>query len=147
MLYQLKVTYLRGSKQGSVETFPLPNRDGELKIGRDPSCGIRFDAYADTLVSRHHASIHWRDSSTEHDEESSKIDAVPHVERQFELVDLISSNGTFVNGKRIESGHDLSSGDIVHFGNTGPQIKIEIIREHVVEAGAPTTQTFPSVGY
>jgi pSer/pThr/pTyr-binding forkhead associated (FHA) protein len=144
MLYQLRITYLRGSKLGSVETFPLPNRDGELKIGRDPSCGVRFDAYLDPLVSRHHASIHWRDPT---DERESDTDADPDmlVERQFELVDLVSSNGTFVNGKRIEAGHDLSSGDLVQFGNTGPQIRIEILRENVIITGTPTTQSFPAI--
>ena len=66
-----------------------------LSIGRLPECTITL---ADTNVSRQHAEI--RPAGT-----------------GFELVDLDSTNGTFVNGVRIRQ-HMLDDGDIISFGGT-----------------------------
>ncbi|MCC6125333.1 MAG: FHA domain-containing protein [Pirellulales bacterium] len=66
-----------------------------FQLGRDSSNAIQLH---DSEVSRHHAEIRRR-------------------EGEFVLSDLNSSNGTYVNGKRIEQ-HKLESGDQVQAGST-----------------------------
>jgi signal transduction histidine kinase len=82
---------IRGNDQGSRFEFDEPL----TRVGRDASSAIRLH---DTEVSRHHAEIRRSDHT-------------------YLLVDLGSSNGSYVNGQRIES-HLLSSGDQVQLGGT-----------------------------
>jgi signal transduction histidine kinase len=82
---------IRGNDQGT--RFEL---DGSLLgIGRDSSNTIQLH---DTEVSRQHAEIR-------------------RTEGIFHVVDLNSSNGTFVNGHRIQK-HRLASGDQIQLGST-----------------------------
>ena len=82
---------IRGNDQG--KRFELD--DPTLRLGRDSSSTIQLH---DTEVSRQHAEIR-------------------RVDQDFTIADLRSSNGTFVNGKRIRQ-HPLSSGDQVQVGST-----------------------------
>lgn len=68
-----------------VNRFPLAA--GELLIGRQPGCDIQID---DTSVSSRHALLTVRPSR--------------YLEGQTEIVieDLNSTNGTFVNDRRVE---------------------------------------------
>ena len=63
-------------------------------IGRDPTCAI---SVIDPEVSRKHARLVWDGEN-------------------FTAEDLGSTNGTFVNGKRITTAHVLQIGDTVAFG-------------------------------
>jgi ABC transport system ATP-binding/permease protein len=73
-------------------TFRL--RPGAVKtVGRAPRADFILDA---TLVSRLHCRI------------SAAAD-------NLEVVDLKSTNGTFVNGKRVQKGH-LADGDRLRIG-------------------------------
>jgi pSer/pThr/pTyr-binding forkhead associated (FHA) protein len=76
------------------EVYPL---DDEVTVGRAPGCGIVLED--DTFVSQVHARLFRRGRET-------------YVE------DLGSTNGTMVNGVRIEDVTRLSRGDQVQFGNT-----------------------------
>ena len=76
----------------AVETFDLAAND-TLTIGRDSSCDLTLDS---PLVSRHHARLE-RSGPT-------------HT-----LIDLGSTNGTFVNSQRIDHRR-LQAGDIVQIG-------------------------------
>jgi diguanylate cyclase (GGDEF)-like protein len=67
-----------------------------LIIGRDPEAGLTL---TDSLASWHHARIEDRGDS-------------------WTLVDLGSTNGTFVNGERVEEETALKPNDRVAFGNT-----------------------------
>jgi signal transduction histidine kinase len=82
---------IRGNDQGT--RFEL--EEETLRVGRDSSNAIQLH---DTEVSRHHAELRRSD-------------------QQFQLCDLNSSNGTFVNGKRVRQ-HVLESGDQVQLGGT-----------------------------
>ncbi len=81
---------IRGNDQGSRFEFTE-----QVRLGRDSTSDIQLH---DTEVSRQHAEI--RASGD-----------------QFVLVDSDSSNGTFVNGQRIERC-TLASGDQVQLGRT-----------------------------
>jgi len=70
-----------------------------VTIGRDADVPLR-----DESVSGRHASI--------------RVD-----DMKFELADLNSTNGTFVNGKRI-SKQFLKAGDVVRCGNV--ELKFEL---------------------
>ncbi|HZY45941.1 MAG TPA: FHA domain-containing protein [Anaerolineae bacterium] len=76
----------------SLETFDLATFD-RLMIGRDADCDLTLDS---PLVSRQHARLE-RSGST-------------HT-----LIDLNSTNGTFVNSQRIDRVQ-LQTGDIVQIG-------------------------------
>lgn len=68
-----------------------------LRIGRDPGNDVRLH---DTEVSRVHAEVGFEETGQE-----------------FVLADLQSSNGTFVNGKRVER-QKLRNGDRILLGAT-----------------------------
>jgi len=82
---------IRGNDQGS--RFEL--EDSQVTIGREASNRIQLH---DTEVSRRHAELICED-------------------RQITVRDLNSSNGTFVNGRRIEQS-PLRSGDQLQMGGT-----------------------------
>jgi nitrogen-specific signal transduction histidine kinase len=82
---------IRGNDQGT--RFEL---DGQaIGLGRDSANVVQIH---DTEVSRQHAELRRTDTT-------------------YLLVDLNSSNGTFVNGRRVQQ-HRLSTGDQVQMGST-----------------------------
>ena len=130
MQYRIIFKYISGRKRGTSEVFPLPRFASELKIGRDPGCEVRFDPMADTTVSRHHASVQW----------------VDREQREYSIVDLLSSNGTFINNQRVLNSHPLKSGDLLEFGRGGPTARIEIQAEQSFDNTlAPATKTLEKV--
>jgi pSer/pThr/pTyr-binding forkhead associated (FHA) protein len=68
----------------------------ELTLGRAPDCAL---VGCDDTVSRHHARLELRDG------------------RWF-LVDLDSSNGTLVNGRRVRDA-EVRAGDEIRLGAAG----------------------------
>jgi Transglycosylase SLT domain/FHA domain len=78
-----------------------------IRIGRGPDCDVRFDVQRDTRVSTHHAEIRFENG-------------------QYLVVDVGSTNGTFVNGKLVRA-HALRSGDKIVFGaQGGPEVRFDI---------------------
>jgi signal transduction histidine kinase len=82
---------IRGNDQGS--RFEL--EDPIVRLGRDKSCTLHLH---DTEVSRQHAELR-------------------RTHRDYTVSDLNSSNGTYVNGVRIQQ-HVLASGDHLQIGAT-----------------------------
>jgi RsiW-degrading membrane proteinase PrsW (M82 family) len=105
---------LRQLSTGGVATPMLPvitlMDDREIAIGRDTSCQISLNANLYTMVSRRHAIIRFVGKS------SQPI---------WEVVDLNSANGVFVNGKKVIESQQLKSGDRLVFGRNGPEFAIE----------------------
>lgn len=96
-----------------VRRGPTPDKVYVLRqtltvVGREPLNDV---VIPDPELSRRHARIFWEDGS-------------------FLIEDLNSTNGTYVNGRRINSKTRLASGDIIDFGET-----IRVIYEHDI---APT---------
>jgi pSer/pThr/pTyr-binding forkhead associated (FHA) protein len=85
---------------GRPRRFRLPSLADTL-IGRDPECLVVLD---DALVSKRHAKISISD-------------------RKPEIVDLSSSDGTALNGKRIESAY-LKDGDQIQIGTSLFQVAL-----------------------
>jgi len=92
-----KLTVCNGKQAGKV--FPLTEQDRKI-IGRDTACHIQI---LDKGISRNHSLIEWKG---EH----------------FLLVDLGSTNGTFVNNEIIIS-KPLQTGDVLKIGQTEIQFE------------------------
>lgn len=85
----------------------LPTR---AMVGRDPACELTIDG---GRVSREHARIQWQSGG-------------------WRLRDLGSRNGTWLNGRRLDSGEDatITVQDRIRFGDEGPEWVL-------VDRGAP----------
>src|SRR5687767_4656579 len=79
---------------GTFATHPLPN--GDVTIGRSPSCNIAID---DDSISRRHAILHIGETVT--------------------IEDLNSANGTRVRGNKLEPGSliVITVGELVGLGS------------------------------
>jgi S1-C subfamily serine protease len=94
-----RLTLLSGSHRGDSVVLPIPR----ATIGRHPGADLRFGPDGDLEVSLEHAEVAARDG-------------------RLLLRDTGSSNGTFVNGRRLDGEHTLVRGDIVTFGEGGPMV-------------------------
>lgn len=88
--------YLEGAAAGH-NTLMFPITQLPFRVGRDPASDL---AISSGQVSKHHALI---------DEGG---------EDWLKLVDLNSTNGSFVNRNRIEGSAPIREGDILHFGSS-----------------------------
>ncbi len=88
--------YLEGAA-ASHNTLLFPITQLPFRIGRDPGSDL---AIASGQVSKHHALLD------------------VGGEDWLKLVDLNSTNGTFVNRERIQGSAPIRAGDILHFGNS-----------------------------
>ncbi len=129
--------FLRQLSTGGVKTQLLPpyslTTRRAIAMGREPSCQISLDPHLYTGVSRRHAIINPRDLGNA---------AV------WEISDLGSSNGTYVNGKRLQKPEILQSGDHITLGENGPEFIIEYDKETVFAPSPDSltvTQLFPIV--
>jgi RsiW-degrading membrane proteinase PrsW (M82 family) len=100
---KLTVKINDGSLAG--RTFELET--GFLTVGRGENCSIRFDPHSERIASKQHAFIEARPDG-------------------FYLTDNQSTNGTLLNGERIESPAKLSSGDTIQFGRNGTNASVSI---------------------
>lgn len=91
------------SLSGQQQTFT----GALVKFGRRPDNDVVFDPHQDRTVSGYHAEL------------SSEGDVIT-------LRDLDTNNGTWVNGSRLSAPVTLSSGDIIRFGEHGPELKVTI---------------------
>ncbi len=100
--------HIDGSKAGQTEKFPVSN-DVEIKIGRGQSNNIAFDL-ADDSISREHCRI--------------KVNSL--LPDTYEITDLQSKNGTYVNGKAITEKTVLYAGDVIRLGKEGPMLEFDL---------------------
>jgi pSer/pThr/pTyr-binding forkhead associated (FHA) protein len=105
---RIVIRRMSGGKQTATEEFPVAD-NREFTLGREPDCNIKFDADKEDLVSRHHAKI-----------TVTKIDPI-----EATIVDLNSTNGTFVNRQRLYGPVPLHPGDVVQLGPGGPEFQFD----------------------
>lgn len=96
-----------GSLQG--QQFELVT--GHLSIGRGQHCSVKFDPLKEKIASKQHAFIEAKDGG-------------------FFLTDNNSTNGTLVNGGKIQS-QQLKSGDSIQFGTNGITASVLVESDNV----------------
>jgi len=108
-MLKVELKVLEGRQAG--KTIPLPLK--QFLVGREQDCHLRPNS---ELISRHHCVFSIDDFSVR-------------------LRDLGSTNGTFVNGAKIEAPVTLKSGDRISFG--------KLAFEVLIRPGAPKTAEVP----
>jgi len=102
--------------------YPLTHNQ-EVVIGREPNCQIILDSTAYAMVSRRHAVV--RPLST--NSSSPK----------WEICDLGSGNGTYMNGQRLLGCRELQPGDRLTLGNDGPDFIFESTKNYQATQFSP----------
>lgn len=100
----IRLKIVSGSLAGTTLCF----RHDTVHVGRSARADVRFDDRQDAIVSGHHAQIVFEHGA-------------------YQLVDLGSRNGTWINGRRLTTKMALRSGDQIAFGLPGgPLAEVEI---------------------
>lgn len=102
------------STDSTVELLPpyALSEYQEVVIGRDPSCQIALEPHHFVIVSRRHAAIR-------------PLAPLGNGLPYWEIYDLSSANGTYVNGQYLQGCHQLQTGDVIELGQHGPQFVFE----------------------
>lgn len=103
----------------------------EVAIGREPNCQIALDSNIYGMVSRRHAIVRPLANSS-----------LP----RWEVCDLNSANGTYVNGRKLQECKILEPGDTITLGENGPEFIFEsplVPPEKQVVAASGTTSLSP----
>ena len=110
----VKLVHILGPLKGEIQDYSEP----VITIGRSPSSHLCFPADL-AIISRKHAEI-LREGN------------------RFKLIDH-STNGTFVNGKRIKESY-LKDGDVMMFAEGGPKVSfLTQIKEDWIVPDTPVT--------
>jgi RsiW-degrading membrane proteinase PrsW (M82 family) len=97
------------STEHTIELLPLYvlSEYQEVTIGRDPSCQIALDPNYFVIVSRRHAAIR-------------PLQPLGNGLPYWEICDLNSANGTYINGQYLQGCQQLQTGDRIELGKNGP---------------------------
>lgn len=90
---------------------PMFLRSRHVRVGRRPECDL---AIPEPGVSRRHASLHWRVNG-------------------WYLLDHGSTNGTFLNGSRLDTPTRLADGDEIRLGE---RVRLRFDRSHIRSASS-----------
>lgn len=129
LVERVVLVHVSGVRAGQREVYAIA-RLQSLYLGRGPDCDVRFDLELELMVSRSHAVLEWTGSEP----------------RTFSLTDLLSRNGSFINGHRLSGVRKLKSGDEIQLGVSGPVFRFEIEQEEV-DAAVTVTRSIPSVRF
>ena len=119
------IDHVAGSRRGQRQEFTAGAR---VRFGRHPECEVPFDPQRDIDASSRHAELR-------------------HVDAGWVLVDLGSSNGTYVEGHRVTETPVVQNVPVsIEFGPGGPRVRlfvgddkaIEVLSPAPVEASRPT---------
>jgi len=97
----LEIRILTGARAGQVDKFEKP----VVVVGRLGTADLRFSPEQDLDVSGRHAEIRGSAGA-------------------YTITDVGSTNGTYVNGKKVEGTVTLHDGDRVQFGSKGPEVQV-----------------------
>lgn len=107
------------------ETYSLAAPTTVL-IGRDPRCQIILDSQNFSGVSRQHVQL------------SPSQTALSG----WQVCDLNSANGTYINGRRVYGCNDLQWGDRITLSQDGPQFLFELRSTGTVSAPLPVPPAY-----
>lgn len=98
-----------------------------------PLAGRRFDLDGEMVLGREGATITLDDEET-----SRRHAAIRVVDNKTIIEDLGSTNGTFVDGRRIDAPTELKGGEKIKLGQTVFHLEVEVapVVEPVADAGA-----------
>lgn len=96
---------MTGARAGEVVHFDKPL----ITVGRHSGMDLRFDAKKDLDVSGRHAELRLS-------------------EGRYWLHDSGSTNGTLVNGEKVQGSRELKAGDRIAFGPKGPEVEVRVHR-------------------
>ena len=106
------------------ETYSLASLT-PVSIGRDPRCQIILDSQLFSGVSRQHAQLSPSQTTVS----------------GWQICDIGSANGTYVNGRRIYGCHDLQWGDRIMLSQDGPQFSFELRSTEAVASPLPIARS------
>jgi pSer/pThr/pTyr-binding forkhead associated (FHA) protein len=110
------IDHVAGTRRGQRQEFPAGRR---VRFGRHPECEVSFDPQRDIDASSRHAEL--------------RI-----VEAGWVLVDLGSSNGTYVDGRRITEAPVARNAPMsIDFGPGGPRVRLFVGDDAEIEALPP----------
>jgi pSer/pThr/pTyr-binding forkhead associated (FHA) protein len=111
------IDHVAGSRRGQRQEFPSDQR---VRFGRHPECEVSFDAHRDIDASSRHAELRVGEAG-------------------WVLVDVGSSNGTYVGGHRITEAPVAPEVPLdVEFGPGGPRVRLFLGDDAAIEALPPT---------
>lgn len=91
--------------------YELTTKD-EVAIGRAFGCQIALESDEYGMVSRRHAAVR------------------PLTDGGWEICDLNSANGTYINRERLQGCQSLQAGDRIQLGKNGPEFIFECSNSH-----------------
>jgi pSer/pThr/pTyr-binding forkhead associated (FHA) protein len=110
------IDHVAGSRRGQRQEFPSGAR---VRFGRHPECEVSFDPQRDIDASSRHAELR-------------------QLESGWVLVDLGSSNGTYVDGHRVTETPVVQNLAVsVEFGPGGPRVRLFVGDDKAIEALPP----------
>jgi pSer/pThr/pTyr-binding forkhead associated (FHA) protein len=119
---KLVIDHIAGSRRGQRQEL---DADRRVRFGRHPDCDVAFDAHRDIDASSRHAELRRQGDG-------------------WVVVDVGSSNGTFVDGKRItEIAVEPGAPVTIEFGPDGPKLRLfigddeQVVQLPVIEAEPP----------
>jgi len=111
------IDHLAGTRRGQRQEFPAQER---VRFGRHPECEVSFDAHRDIDASSRHAELR------------------PQEPASWTLVDLGSSNGTYVEGHRITETLVARNAPVsIEFGSGGPRVRLFVGDDREIEPLPP----------
>ena len=110
------IDHVAGTRRGQRQEFPAGTR---IRFGRHPECEVSFDPQRDIDASSRHAELRTLESG-------------------WVLVDLGSSNGTYVEGRRITEAPVARNAPVsIDFGPGGPRVRLFVGDDGEIEALPP----------
>ncbi|XGW00408.1 MAG: PrsW family glutamic-type intramembrane protease [Leptolyngbya sp. BL-A-14] len=97
----------------ATSRYPLSTTESAV-LGREPQCQVVLDPLVYRAVSRRHAEV-----------KPVLGFESPDGTRFWQVCDLSSANGTFVNGERLKDCRVLRAGDRITLGQNGPEFIFE----------------------
>jgi pSer/pThr/pTyr-binding forkhead associated (FHA) protein len=121
------IDHIAGSRRGQRQEFPASSR---IRFGRHPDCEVSFDPHRDIDASSRHAEL--RVVETPH------ASATEPVSQGWVLVDVGSSNGTYVEGHRVTETPLARNVPVnIEFGPGGPRVRLVVGDDATIESLPP----------
>jgi pSer/pThr/pTyr-binding forkhead associated (FHA) protein len=114
------IDHIAGTRRGQRQELPAPtSHAGRVRFGRHPDCEVAFDAHRDIDASSRHAELR-------------------SIETGWVLVDLGSSNGTYVGGHRVTEAPVTENVPFdLEFGPGGPRVRLFVGDDAAISHLAP----------